>query len=282
MSNKPNRQKKSATTPAYLQNPNAVDASVKRNLLWIVIGVAVVAAIAIGVGVILTRGGDDTPEVEYRMPQLDFGDVTITGELLPEVNDQTGVTAAHSIGLPAPVISGTDYFAEPTTIDAATDGPTLVVLLAHWCSVCNAEIPRLNEWRDAGDVPEWLDVIGVGSAVNPDAQHFPAGLWLQRMDWTWPVLADVDFTTDYANSATRALGSGGYPGFVLIDGNGVVVWKHNGAVGIDSLNQVIAAAFPDGAGTDASTDAATTVAGDAATTVDADAADATATPSTGA
>lgn len=280
MSNKPKPQK----APTTQLSPNQTASAVKRNLLWIVIGTAVIAAIAIGIAVILSNSDDKEPPAEFRMPQLDFGIVEITGDFLPEVDERTGVTAAQSFGLRAPVVSGTNYFDEPITIDAAADGPTLVVMLAHWCGVCNNEIPQLNTWRDAGDVPEWLNVVGVGSAVNADMPNFPPGLWLQQKDWTWPVLADVDFETDYANSVTRAFGSGGYPGFVLIDGNGVVVWKHNGAIGVDNLNQVIAAAFPNGADAAVPTPApavTTTLAG-TTTTVAGDTADSTTPSSTAA
>ena len=71
-------------------------------------------------------------------------------------------------------MSGADYDGQPITIDAAADGPTMVVLLAHWCPHCNDEIPRLNEWRDSGDVPEGLDVVGVSTGGRPGERELPA------------------------------------------------------------------------------------------------------------
>jgi hypothetical protein len=66
----------------------------------------------------------------------------------------------------------------------------MVVLLAHWCPHCNAEIPVLNEWRDSGEVPDGLNIVGVSTAVSADAPNYPPNEWLQEMDWRWPVLAD--------------------------------------------------------------------------------------------
>jgi hypothetical protein len=66
-----------------------------------------------------------------------------------------------SVGEVAPVVSGMDYTGDAVTIDAAEDGPTMVVLLAHWCPHCSTEISRLNEWRNAGQVPDDLNIVGI-------------------------------------------------------------------------------------------------------------------------
>ena len=49
----------------------------------------------------------------------------------------------------------------------------MVVLLAHWCPHCNAEIPVLNEWRDSGEIPDGLNIVGVSTGASADAPNFP-------------------------------------------------------------------------------------------------------------
>ena len=106
--------------------------------------------------------------------------VAVEGEALPpfspEVRSGEQPDTAWCRG--APIVAGYDYAGNRVTIDPATDGPTMVVLLAHWCPHCNAEIPVLNEWRDSGGVPEGLNIVGVSTGVSPDAPNYPPDEWL--------------------------------------------------------------------------------------------------------
>ena len=167
-----------------------------------------------------------------------FRPVSVSGEPLPEFSQEIrdGDLDDPAVGQRAPVVSGVDYDGNATVIDPAADGPTMVVLLAHWCPHCNAEIPVLNEWRDSGEIPDGLNIVGVSTGSSPDAPNFPPDEWLVDMDWQWPVLAD-DSSPD-ANSPPPAMGAYGgtsYPTLVFVDADGLVRERLSGEVPIDVI-----------------------------------------------
>ena len=164
--------------------------------------------------------------------------VAVTGDPLAPFE---GVTDADpAVGAPAPALRGTDYAGEPTEVTPGEDGPTLLVFLAHWCPHCNAEIPILNEWRDAGGVPEDLRIVGVSTGVSPDLPHYPPGDWLTEMDWQWDVLADGPFDGSAPPAASVAYGVTAYPFFTLIDADGNVVARGTGELPIEELEALVA------------------------------------------
>jgi thiol-disulfide isomerase/thioredoxin len=161
--------------------------------------------------------------------------VVTAGSPLPALTPGADPASDPAAGcLPAPIVRGYDYAGNQTTIDPAADGPTMVVLLAHWCPHCNAEIPRLNEWRDSGEVPAGLKIVGVSTGVSADAPNFPPDQWLVDKDWQWPVLAD-----DASASAMNAYGGSSYPTMVLVDGNGVVFRRLSGEVPIEEIDRLV-------------------------------------------
>ena len=100
--------------------------------------------------------------------------VEVIGDPLPTL--ATADPAADpAIGTTAPVLVGEDYTGQPVRIDAAASGPTMVVVLAHWCPHCNVEIPRLNQLRDDGRIPDGVNVVAISSLVNPSGRQLPAG-----------------------------------------------------------------------------------------------------------
>ena len=146
--------------------------------------------------------------------------VTVTGEpLAPFEGDPDDDPA---VGTPAPGLAGTDYDGNPIAVTPGEDGPTLVVFLAHWCPHCNAEIPVLNEWRDAGGVPDDLRIVGVSTGVSTDRPNFPPGEWLVEKDWQWDVIADGPFDGSAPPAALAAYGVSAFPFFMLIDAEGNV------------------------------------------------------------
>lgn len=158
----------------------------------------------------------------------------VAGAALPAFSQEIQ-RGAPDIALcePAPVVSGYDYAGDEITIDPATDGPTMVVLLAHWCPHCNREIPVLNTWRDSGDVPDNLDIVGVSTGVDPDGANFPPDEWLPALDWQWPVLADSDLGADDPDddvvaSVFRAYGGTTFPTMLLFGSDGRLLARYSG------------------------------------------------------
>jgi thiol-disulfide isomerase/thioredoxin len=107
----------------------------------------------------------------------------------------------------------------------------LLVFLAHWCPHCNAEIPRLIEWDESGQMPEDLIVIGVATGSRSDQPNWPPSQWLQDMEWPWAAMADSE-----AQDAAIAYGVNGYPGLVLIDGEGTVLARRSGEASVSELD----------------------------------------------
>jgi thiol-disulfide isomerase/thioredoxin len=106
----------------------------------------------------------------------------------------------------------------------------LVVFLAHWCPHCNAEIPRLIEWKDSGAMPADLGVVGVSTGARDDAPNWPPSQWVVDKAWPWPVMADNE-----DQNAAVAFGVSGYPGLILLNGDGKVLARRSGEAGIDEL-----------------------------------------------
>lgn len=235
---------------------------------------AVVVAIAVAVGLAFVLGGDDenagdeVPTVSVASTVVDVpiaecsdvragtagsgeaaaGDLAdfVVGELVQPVavdgvrladhsaEISQGVVTDPALCAAAPAIAGYDYGGDVVTIDAAADGPTLVVVLAHWCPHCNAEVPRLNEWRDSGAVPDGLAVVGISTAVESDGDHYPPNEWIDEVDWTWPVIAD-----DADSTAARAFGTRGFPTLLLFDGDGQLRWRASGEQPTEVIASVV-------------------------------------------
>lgn len=227
--------------------------------LFVIAGVvALIAAIAVVVA--LVAGGDeDEPAAsivascpEAAEPAPDpvepgpfqdgeiFQPVGIAGAALPEFTGDLPDAAGCEL---VPVLSGYDYEGAATTIDPARDGATIVVFLAHWCPHCNREVPVLNEWRDSGNVPDGLEVVGVSTAAAEDRDNFPPDEWLAAMDWTWPVLADGDIAADtdvdVPTTAFRAYGATGFPTIAFVDSSGRLRWRVSGEIPAEDLQLLV-------------------------------------------
>ena len=166
-----------------------------------------------------------------------YGTVTVTGSQLPGLTQSvaSGAVADPAVGVAVPVVSGADYDGRPVTIDPATQGATLVVLISHWCSHCNVMVDLLAEWRREAAAPKDVRVVGVSVAADPDKENFPPAEWLDSdADWRWPVIAD-----DARSSALFAYGGVSFPMFVFVSSSGTLVWRVDGEMPIDELAALV-------------------------------------------
>ena len=195
-----------------------------RTPLVIGIVLAVVAVVAIA-AVVLTGGDDDDGGSAGDAPV--FGTVTLEGEPLP----QGEFPDDPSVGQPVPTLRGQDYAGNDTAIVPGADGPLMIVVMAHWCPHCNAEVPLLVEWGESGDVPENLQVVGVSTAAREGGEHFPPATWIEEdMGWTWPVIAD-----DEEQTAAAALGTTGYPYLMFVDADGNLMFRISAELPIEDV-----------------------------------------------
>jgi thiol-disulfide isomerase/thioredoxin len=199
---------------------------------WIVGGViAAVIAIAAIVAISASSKKDSAAVGSVQ----EFSEVTVTGDVLPAFD--SAVKPDPAVGMLAPVLSGKGFTGNVVTTES-TGTPTLVVFLAHWCPHCQREVPLLVEWEKSGNMPTSIDIVAVATGTDSANPNFPPSEWLARENFpaTWPVMAD---SADKVGG--DAFGLSGYPYFVLIGGDGKVLWRASGEVTMEELTATIIA-----------------------------------------
>jgi thiol-disulfide isomerase/thioredoxin len=111
------------------------------------------------------------------------------------------------------------------------------MVVAHWCSHCQAEVPRVQKWLDASGMPADVDLVTVATSNDPARGNFPAADWLRREKWSVPTIVD-----DKQNQAGNAFGVSGFPYFVVTDAQGKVVYRTSGEITEDQWNALLEAA----------------------------------------
>lgn len=167
--------------------------------------------------------------------------VEVTGDALAPLSRSGNPDPA--VGVVPPTLAGTTYDGEPIEIVPGADGATMLVFLAHWCPHCNAEIPVLLEWRDAGSIPDELSIIGVSTGVRDDAPNFPPDEWLEENGWDWPTLADSPATDTSSGAAGDAYGLAEYPFFTVIGADGTVKLRAAGEKTLEELDALVTEAL---------------------------------------
>ena len=188
--------------------------------------------------------GEPVPTIAPDVPEefLDaVGPVAVIGDALPPFPEQ-GVDPA--VGMIAPVLIGETTSGEPVRVDAAVDGPTWIVFLAHWCPHCNDEIPRINQLRDEGRIPDGLNVVGVSTAYSPDRPNWPPDEWLVDKKWTFTAINDGIDMEAGSYIAAKEFGIGGFPFSILVDGDGVVITRWSGERLVDELATMLSDNVP--------------------------------------
>jgi thiol-disulfide isomerase/thioredoxin len=203
---------------------------VKNRTLYIVIGAIVVVLGLAGIAVALS-GGDDSSESATTAPAGEVEQnrpVTVSGDVVPTLD--AAVADDPAIGTAFPTIEGQSFDGTPITVGGPTDGPTMVVYLAHWCPHCNREVPELIELKDSGGIPEELTVVGVSTAVDSTAPNYPPSTWLADKGWPWKAMADDEASTGFVVS-----GGSGFPYLVILDADGNVIARDSGEKSAEDL-----------------------------------------------
>jgi cytochrome c biogenesis protein CcmG, thiol:disulfide interchange protein DsbE len=265
------KPKKSSLPPPKARPRQSITVGKQRELNGrVIIGIVLAAVVVLGVVIALVVGGgddddgttsggsvpvaqcsaddsaDDTGGDEPEATVGEFADgeiaqsVAVDGDPLDGFSQEMiqGETADTALCARAPIVSGYNYDGDPVTIDAAADGPTMVVMLAHWCPHCNAEIPRFNEWRDAGNVPDDLNIVGVSTGIDPNRPNYPPDEWLADKDWQWSVLAD-----SAEASAFQAFGGEYFPTVVIIGSDGRVLLRFSGEPSAEQIDTLVRSAL---------------------------------------
>lgn len=181
-----------------------------------VLGIVVLIAITTTEG----NGGDTTGPV-------------VAGDPLP---GYAGLDVADpAIGSLVPNLLGSDFdgnVLNPTR----NQRPKMFVFLAHWCNVCQAEVPVLVEWLNDGRAGD-VQVIGIVTGTDPLRPNWPPEAWLEKEGWPTPLIVDGD-----EDPVAQAYGLTGTPYFVVTDAQDRVVFRASGALTTDQLDALVAAA----------------------------------------
>ena len=237
MSNKPTRQ---ASASAKVR---AAQSGGRSSMLWLWVGLGVLIVVVLVVAIAVgrssdsgsTAGGRTSPSGGTVVPNGDPTDptVTVTGDDLVQKPDSPPDSA---VGETIPTIDGEAFDGSGITITPAA-GPQLILVVAHWCPHCRAEVPRIQQWLDDNGMPSDVKITAIATANDPTAVNYPAGAWLRKEGWSVPTMID-----DSQQTAARAVGTSGYPFFVAVDAQGKVVVRGSGELSMDQFEQLIEAA----------------------------------------
>jgi thiol-disulfide isomerase/thioredoxin len=211
---------------------------------FIIIGVAVLLAAAIAIGITAISGDSTTNKptttprvtVEGQVAAGEYQPVIVDGDALSPLGDASGNPASDSsMGKTAPTLNGYNFAGTPVSVTpGANNQPLMLVFLAHWCPHCNREVPRLIEWKEQGLVPEGLRVIGVTTASRNDYANWPPSDWIEEMKWPFEVFVDSE-----NDDAAKAYGVDGFPFIVMVNAAGQVVGRHSGELELADLDAFV-------------------------------------------
>ena len=206
--------------------------SAPRSRTPLFIGIAVVAFIAVTAIVAIALSGT-TGTGGFSEPAR-FA-TAVSGNPLPALTDPASDAA---IGQPIPSLTGIDLAGEPLSI-GPSDGPMAIVLLAHWCGFCQAEVPILVDYLASTGMPEGVELVTIATSIDPARPNYPPSTWLEREGWTAPTMVD-----DATSGALRALGMSSFPGFIFVDADGRVVQRSSGQLPAEAFDQAVRSLAP--------------------------------------
>ncbi|MDA3039946.1 MAG: TlpA disulfide reductase family protein [Actinomycetota bacterium] len=181
---------------------------------------AILAIVLVGAGLVAFLAANRDSKVGGQTAAVE-----VEGDDLPPF-EQSGVSGSDdpALGLVAPTFTGTTFAGEPLTL--GPDGtPKVVYFLAHWCSHCQAEVPKIQEMIDADQLPDGLEIYGVSTAVDASRGNFPPESWLDVENFTPPTLKD-----DTGSPALQAWGGQSFPYVVYLDGDNRVIARSSGEI----------------------------------------------------
>lgn len=193
------------------------------------IGLAVLVGVFLVAFIVTGEGPEEATETAA---------VGIDGDPLPPI-PQDASAPDPATGQPAPQAASQDFQGEPVEL-LDEDGGTIVVFLAHWCPVCQREVPVIVDHL-GGSLPDGVDVVGVPTSTDRSQGNYPPSAWLRAEDWEFEVLLD---SSD--NELAQAYGVQAFPSFVAVGPDGNVQARGSGELGPDALDQLVSAAQGEG------------------------------------
>jgi len=186
--------------------------------------VAVLTLVAVA-GVAAAPAGADQLDDE-RSPK-----VTVKGKKLA-ASDDIGTPDDPAIGKTAPTLRGRSLSGEKLTL--RNDGtPRILIFLSHSCPHCQAEVPRIVEAAQRGEL-EGVRIDTIATNTSKRLPNWPPSKWLREESWPFrPVFADDDRLR-----AFFAYGGEAFPYFVFVDADGKVAGRVSGELRAGALAEI--------------------------------------------
>ena len=214
MSNRPKVQKSRVGSRPAGQHPKEGSNPL---LKWMIVGVVVLVAVAVGVGFLASR---DATERDRGTGVVQVADVNIEGDPLPAFDGQEPDPAMARL---APAFAATTFDGVEVSVLPGDGTGKVIGFFAHWCPHCQRELPRMADWMASNQLPPGVEVIAVSTAVDPGRGNYPPSAWFEEEQW--PAVAVRDSET---NEIGQAYGLRGFPYMVGVDSDGRVVARVSG------------------------------------------------------
>ena len=202
----------------------------RRRVPLVAILLGVVAVLLVGAIAVNALTKDDDAGSGGEVAQVRA--VTVEGTPLERFTEDGADDPA--IGIAAPQIDGADFEGNAQSLGGQTGTPTLALFVAHWCPHCQAEVPRVVDWRADGTIPDDIDLVAVSTGVAPERGNYPPSSWLAEEGWPGRVLVD-----DASNQAAGYYGLPSYPYFVALDADGNVVARARGELDQEAVAAIV-------------------------------------------
>ena len=185
------------------------DAKYKKRGSTLILGIILVALIAVTAYLVLSLNSEAKPEPEHG----EVAAVEQTEDETSVIDDVAATTIIHA-GDVAPDFTAVMLDGSNVTLSALQGKPTLLIFWATWCPPCREELAHLQEGV--------IDVYGDAITVLPlsrGEQREVVGEYIAQMGYTFPVGLDEEQTI-YKQYASNYI-----PRCFVIGRDGVVVYS---------------------------------------------------------
>ena len=138
-----------------------------------------------------------------------------------------------ALGLTMSHVTATDaYIQEATNLDPSDGTKRVWLIWAHWCPYCQQELPELATWypENAARFPN-SEFVTVTTSMDP-ARGNPLEEYLATEQFPFPVLVDQD------SKIAAQFGVSAFPFWVVTNGDGTVLYRTAGLIGVDAVEQL--------------------------------------------
>jgi cytochrome c biogenesis protein CcmG/thiol:disulfide interchange protein DsbE len=204
-----------------------------RTVILAVVALAVVAAI----GAIAFLSVEEQASVK-RLEDI-AGPVVLTGDPLPPFAGGDAPDPLEGQGVAAPAATALTMAGAEVAIGAGAGRGQVLVFLAHWCPVCQQEVPTLAQVARSVGVPDGVELVAIMTGLDPGRPNWPPDAWLERegLGATATIVRD-----DVQGTLLRAYGLNAYPAWAVVGPDGTLLGRRTGLIDAGGIVALMAAA----------------------------------------